>query len=328
MRRMFFGGSAVLLLGGSLLAAQGQGAGAGTLILDKAPTDRAVPIPKPTLERYLKEMDEKKLATLRMIEGGKYNVNIRRIRNAETALVHPTTIDLWVVLEGSGTMTAGGRLEGGKIVGGESNPLKVGDVYFVPAGVPHGVSGVNGSITWLNVRWDVDWPAGAELGAGVLAGSSPARSAPAGGAAPAAAGGGPPRPQMTPLEYASTTKAVYIPKEKLDAYRRDMDAKNISTLRMIEGGHFNINIRRVKAPSVEVHPITIDTWVVLEGEGTVATGFKSEGRQRVAGTGADTPAKVGDVFFIPAALNHGYSALAGDAVAWLNIRWDVNWARQ
>jgi hypothetical protein len=27
--------------------------------------------------------------------------------NAETALVHPTTIDLWVVLEGSGTLTTG-----------------------------------------------------------------------------------------------------------------------------------------------------------------------------------------------------------------------------
>ena len=30
-------------------------------------------------------MDAKKLQTLRMIEGGKFNVNIRRIRNAETA---------------------------------------------------------------------------------------------------------------------------------------------------------------------------------------------------------------------------------------------------
>ena len=46
-------------------------------------------------------MDAKKLQTLRMIEGGKFNVNIRRITNAETALIHPNTTDLWVVLDGS-----------------------------------------------------------------------------------------------------------------------------------------------------------------------------------------------------------------------------------
>ena len=94
---------------------------------------------------------------LRMLEGGKYNVNIRRITNAETALVHPTTIDLWVVLEGSGTLTTGGTIQNGKIVGGQSHRIKAGDVEFIPATVPHGVSNVQGSITWLNIRWDNDW---------------------------------------------------------------------------------------------------------------------------------------------------------------------------
>ena len=50
-----------------------------------------------------------------------------------------------------------GRIDGGKIVGGQSHALKAGDVEFIPAGVPHGVSGVQGSITWLNIRWDTDW---------------------------------------------------------------------------------------------------------------------------------------------------------------------------
>lgn len=154
--------AATVILGGLALAqpsgAQGRGGGGGgTTILEQAPTDRSIPIPKEKLEQYLKDMDAKTLQTLRMIEGGKFNVNIRRITNAETALVHPNTIDLWVVLEGSGTLTTGGKLAGGKIVGGQSFPLKVGDVHFIPANLPHGVSGVTGSITWLNVRWDVDW---------------------------------------------------------------------------------------------------------------------------------------------------------------------------
>ena len=141
--------------------AQGRGGGRGgnqTVVIENAPTDRTVPISKERLEQYFKDMDAKKLATLRMIEGGKFNINIRRITNAETALVHSTTIDTWVVLEGSGTITTGGRIENGKIVGGQSHPIKAGDVEFIPTGVAHGVSGVNGTITFLNIRWDTDWP--------------------------------------------------------------------------------------------------------------------------------------------------------------------------
>ena len=89
--------TAVVAVPGVRGAGQGRGGG-GTTILESAPTDRSVPISKEKLEQYLKSMDAKKLATLRMIEGGKFNVNIRRIRDAETALTHPNTIDVWVVL--------------------------------------------------------------------------------------------------------------------------------------------------------------------------------------------------------------------------------------
>lgn len=46
---------------------------------------RSVAIPKETLARSFADMDARELHTLRMREGGKYNVNIRRITNAETA---------------------------------------------------------------------------------------------------------------------------------------------------------------------------------------------------------------------------------------------------
>src|SRR5438552_4767441 len=174
---------AFLAVGPHLGAQGGQGRGRGegqTVILEQAPTDRAIVIPTEKLAQYLKDMDAKQLQTLRMIEGGKFNVNIRRIRNAETALIHPKTVDVWVVLDGGGTLTTGGKVENGKIVGGESHTLKVGDVEFIPAGLPHGVSGVNGTITWLNVRWDTDWPADAKLGAGNAPPAASAAAAPAG----------------------------------------------------------------------------------------------------------------------------------------------------
>ena len=151
-------GGAVVFARAAQPAQGGRGGGSQTVILEKAPADHSVAISKETLDQYLKDMDVKHLQTLRMLEGGKYNVNIRRITNAETALIHPQTIDVWVVIEGGGTLTTGGRIENGKIVGGQSHPLKAGDVEFIPANLPHGVSGVNGSITWLNIRWDVDWP--------------------------------------------------------------------------------------------------------------------------------------------------------------------------
>src|SRR3954451_13448617 len=211
------GSVAVFIAVGPRLGAQGEGGrgrGEGqTVILEKAPLDHAISIPKEKIAEYLKDMDAKKLQTLRMIEGGKFNVNIRRIRGAETALIHPKTVDVWVVLDGGGTLTTGGKVENGKIVGGQSHALKVGDVEFIPAGVPHGVSGVNGNITWLNLRWDTDWPQGAEVGAGIM----PGTQLPAGGRG------------LAPLQPAPTDRSVAIPLDTLAGYRRDMDAKNTST---------------------------------------------------------------------------------------------------
>jgi len=136
---------------------EGRGA-AGVVIVEQAPTDRSVAIPVEKLAGYYKDMDAKKTQTLRMLEGGRYNVNIRRITDAETALVHPNTADVWVVTEGAGILTTGGKLDKGRIVGGQSHAIKVGDVEYIPAGVPHGVSGVtSGSITFLNIRFDTNY---------------------------------------------------------------------------------------------------------------------------------------------------------------------------
>jgi len=221
-------------------------------------------------------------------------------------------------MEGSGTLTTGGKIENGKIVGGESHPIRPGDVEFIPAGLPRGVSGVDGNVAWLNIRWDVDWPADAPMGAGT--------APPAPGTAPRG-GRGP----VGVMEYAPTDRAVHFSKETLVAYQKDMDAKKTATLRMIEGGHFNVNIRRINAPSGEFHATTIDTWVVLEGSGTANTGYTTSNGNpsgpRVSGTGVDAPAKVEDVFFIPSSFTHGFGAVNG-VMSWLNIRWDDNYGKK
>jgi len=348
MRKCLCISAAMLGLCGPAAFAQGGRAGGEgqTVILEKAPLDHAISIPKARLAQYLQDMDAKKLQTLRMIEGGKYNVNIRRITAAETALVHPITADLWYVLEGSGTLTTGGVLEKGKISGGETRPIKVGDVVYIPSGLPHGVSGVNGNITWLNVRWDTDWPPDSPMGAGNLPGvraggpregapreaaaEARARAAaaapPAGAAAPGRGPGLPPGSQQgLPLMYGGSGE-IFFSKERLDQFMASMRLKKSVNYRLIEGGRYNVNLRWNGTPTIEQHGQTIDTWVVLAGGATVNTGYDVKDGERVANTGVSVVAKPGDVFFHPSNLYHGFSQVTPD-IFWLNIRWDDNYAK-
>ena len=134
------------------------------LVREDAPADRAADFPLAELEATFRQMDADELSTVRLLEGGTYNVNIRRLRGVETALVHERTSDVYVVREGSGTLVTGGTLvdengaavdglRGAAIQGGVSRVIGAGDVIFIPAGVPHGIRESDG-ITWLNIRFD------------------------------------------------------------------------------------------------------------------------------------------------------------------------------
>ena len=149
----------------SLLTVGSAGASARQILVrEEAPTDRAAGFSLSELQADFREMDAGGLSTLRLLEGGTYNVNIRRLRGGETALIHPVTADVWVVREGSGTLVTGGTLvdENGEVVegqrgaairGGVTRVIRPGDVVFIPAGVPHGIRDTDG-ITWLNIRFD------------------------------------------------------------------------------------------------------------------------------------------------------------------------------
>lgn len=152
----------ILVIGVCSVIAFGQRG--GPAVRQVAPTDRAVDFTVADLEATFNEMDAKKLATVRLLEGGAYNVNIRRLVGSESALIHGKTTDVWVVREGSGTLVTGGTLvdaktgasgdvSGASIRGGVERVIKVGDVVFIPAGVPHGIKDSQ-SITWLNIRFD------------------------------------------------------------------------------------------------------------------------------------------------------------------------------
>jgi mannose-6-phosphate isomerase-like protein (cupin superfamily) len=302
-----------------LLRAQAP-APAAPVVLEQAPRDRAIPFPREKIAQHLKDMDAKQLQTLRLVEGGKFSVDLRRLKAAEPGASFPLTANLWVALEGSGTLTTGGVLEAGKINGGRTRAIKAGDLVYIPSGLPHGMTGVSGNFSWLNVRWDTDWPAGSPMGAGTLAALTGTGTPARGPAMPAG------NQQALPYSYGGSGE-VFVPKEMLDQIMAGMLLRKSGNTRLIEGGRYNINLRWNGAPSNETHEQTIDTWYLLAGGGTVNTGFQEANNVRVPNTGVVNPAKPGDVFFIPSNFNHGYSEVKPD-VFWLNIRWDDNYKKE
>jgi len=143
------------VMGVASVAALGQGA-RGFRILDEAPLDRAVDFPRERLVALYREIEAENISTTRLLEGGEYNVNIRHVENiapdSYRTLTHPDTIDVWVVQEGSGTLVTGGEVVDDRHLGGDERFITVGDLIFIPAGIPHGMKETR-SITWLNIRF-------------------------------------------------------------------------------------------------------------------------------------------------------------------------------
>jgi mannose-6-phosphate isomerase-like protein (cupin superfamily) len=110
-------------------------------------------------------------ATAPIVNDDHYRINIVRRGAAGTAMAHATGpakgSEVHYVIDGAATVVTGGtlvRLSGGTtkgpgnvtIEGGESRRVTKGDVIFIPAGTPHWYKDVEGSVTYLEVRFDVE----------------------------------------------------------------------------------------------------------------------------------------------------------------------------
>jgi len=100
-----------------------------------------------------------------------YRINIVRRGSAGTAMAHATGpakgSEVHYIIDGAATVVTGGTLVraagastkgagGVTIEGGESRRVAKGDVIFIPAGTPHWYKDVEGSVTYLEVRFDVE----------------------------------------------------------------------------------------------------------------------------------------------------------------------------
>jgi len=121
---------------------------------------------------------------LRTVDGGTANVGIFIVHRPQEpdqgctiehdTLVNDRTTSIFLVLDGAGTLVTGGKLtnptplssddpdlklvgsgsRGKGIQNGQSRRINKGDVVVIPAGVPHGFSAIEKSITYEVVRVD------------------------------------------------------------------------------------------------------------------------------------------------------------------------------
>ena len=110
-------------------------------------------------------METRQVLNRRVLEGGSHSINVRIVTPKDAPLVHANSLDIWLVTAGSATAVTGGQLVDGKkrpnsddqagasIKDGVEQPLKPGDVLYVPPGVPHGFKDIQGFHAFL-IRMD------------------------------------------------------------------------------------------------------------------------------------------------------------------------------
>lgn len=94
------------------------------------------------------KLDANKAGADRVATWGNHGLLIVRREGDGAAETHTTQVDVMTVVSGEGTLIVGGTMVDGKttapneirgtsITGGEKHPMHVGDVFHIPAGVPH-----------------------------------------------------------------------------------------------------------------------------------------------------------------------------------------------
>jgi mannose-6-phosphate isomerase-like protein (cupin superfamily) len=158
MRALGIGALAVTLLIG---AAYGQAGPGGAAAPPAAPTGKAGYFANSDIQNIWQDLEARQVLNKRVLEGGTHSINVRIVTPKDAPLVHANSLDIWLVQAGGATAVTGGELldakkrpnsddvAGSAIKGGTEQPLKPGDVLYVPPGVPHGFKDIAGFRAFL-----------------------------------------------------------------------------------------------------------------------------------------------------------------------------------
>jgi mannose-6-phosphate isomerase-like protein (cupin superfamily) len=102
--------------------------------------------------------DRPGMAVGRMTNTDDYRINMIHRTQAAGAIIHEVGTELHYITDGAGTLVTGGvivRPDGGRpsIEGGRAQRVGVGDAVLIPEGTPHQYTAVEGSVTYLEVRF-------------------------------------------------------------------------------------------------------------------------------------------------------------------------------
>ena len=88
-----------------------------------------------------------------------YGINVVHRDKPAGAIAHAGNTELHYIIDGSATVVTGGKLVrgatagAGTIEGGETRHVSRGDILIVPENSAHWYKEIDGSITYLEVRW-------------------------------------------------------------------------------------------------------------------------------------------------------------------------------
>jgi mannose-6-phosphate isomerase-like protein (cupin superfamily) len=88
-----------------------------------------------------------------------HRINMIHRTQAAGAIIHEVGTELHYITDGAGTLVTGGvivRPQGGgraNIEGGKAQRVGAGDAVLIPEGTPHQYTAVEGSVTYLEVRF-------------------------------------------------------------------------------------------------------------------------------------------------------------------------------
>jgi mannose-6-phosphate isomerase-like protein (cupin superfamily) len=294
---------AIGLLGAYGLDLSGQQAGRGSAPAPAVPdlsTDKTMYWTAADIQARWKENETLKRINSRLFNGPtNISANVRIVLPGDPAATHETTADLWIVTEGTATARTDGTIVQANgapsIANGMQRAVHSGDVLYVPPGVPHHFTDMQGFRAWL-IRFDT---------------RGLARTKPA--------------PAPAPMPDLATDKTTFWTAADIDARWKENEANKRNNSRIFNGpANISANVRIVlPGDPPATHVETADLWLVTAGEAIARTdgeivdlnGAKSI-RNGVART-----VHAGDVLYVPPGVPHHFTDMKGFR-AWL-IRFDV-----
>ena len=91
-----------------------------------------------------------------------YRINVVQRTKPQGAIAHPGFMEVHHIIEGAGTLVTGGTIVrpagapagSATIDGGVSRRVAKGDVVLIPSGAPHWYKDLEGTLTYLEVRFE------------------------------------------------------------------------------------------------------------------------------------------------------------------------------